>query len=165
MSAGMVNNIALLASNEAVTKPYYTLIIIVILMFAMIFIQRMFNMYTYKYSIMTTCFMIFAVSLFIISTILSTLKIDDAGGHIQRFNNIFNSTGSRSFLIVISLMMYVIFVYETPTYDSNLPHHLLDTVLLGHNKYISNRMVGIFLIVLFGLITAYTVYVTTRDKS
>lgn len=164
MSAGMVNDIALLTSNEAVTKPYYTLIIIVVLMFAMIFIQRMFNMYTDKYSIITTCFMIFVISLFIISTILNTLKINDAGGHINRFNNIFNSTGSRNFLIVISLLMYVIFIYETPTYDSNLPHHLLDKAMLGHNAYISNRMVGIFLIVFFGLVTAYTVYVTTRDN-
>jgi len=164
MSAGMVNNIVQLASNEAVTKPYYTLIIIIVLMFAMIFLQRMLNMYTYNYSIITTCFMIFVISLFIISTILNSLKIDDTSGHIERFNNIFNSSGSRNFLIVISLLMYVIFIYETPTYDSNLPHHLLDKVTLGHNSYISNRMVGILLIVIFGLMTAYTVFVTTRDE-
>lgn len=165
MSAGMINDIVQLTSNEAVTKPYYTLIIIVTLMFAMIFIQRMFNMYTYNYTVITTCFMIFVISLFIISTILNTLKINDAGGHIKRFNNIFNSSGSRNFLIVISLLMYVIFVYETPTYDSNLPHHLLDKALFGHNAYISNRMVGIWLIIFFGLMTAYTIYVTTREEN
>jgi hypothetical protein len=164
MSAGMINDIALLTSKEAVTKPHYTLIIIVVIMFAMIFMQRMFNMYTYKYSVITTCFMIFVISLFIISTILDNLNIKDTGGHIERFNKIFNSAGSRNFLIVISLLMYVIFIYETPTYDSNLPHHLLDKALLGHNAYISNRMVGIWLIVFFGLMTAYTVYVTTREE-
>lgn len=163
MPIGMINNITQLMSKEAITKPYYTLIAIIILMFIMIFTQRIFNMNKYNYSIITTCVMILIVSLFIISTILNTLHINDTNYHIERYNNIFNSSGSRNFLVVISLIFSIIFIYETPQYGNNLPHKIVDDVTFGNNKYISNRMVGIWLIVFFGLVTGYTVFVTTRD--
>jgi hypothetical protein len=159
-------------SNVEVGNTYWRLVlafpICVCLLrsiFLILFSQRMLGIETSYYSIPITLFFILMLTVIITSTILDVLKIEDSAGHIDRFNNIFNSPGSRNFLAIISFLLFVIFVYEVPEYNNSQPHHLIDKIFFGHNNFISNRLVGILLVVIFGLFTGYTVYVTTRDIS
>lgn len=165
MPAGIIGSIANIESTSAITKPHYTLFILVILIFLILFSQRMLGLDTGYYHIPVTLFFLLMISIIITSTILQTLKIDDSTGHIKTFNNIFNSPSSRNFLAIITFLFFVMFVYEIPEYDNSQPHPLVDKILFGHNNFLANRTVGVFLIIIFGLFTGYTVYVTTRDGS
>ena len=162
MPSGIISNIANLQTSAAVTQPHYTLFLIVIMIFFILFSQRLFSVGNTNYDIFVTIFLLVTISVVIISTIFEVLNIDDKGGHIKRFNNIFNSPGSRNFLAVISFLMFVIFIYETPEYDNNLQHHITDKIFFGYNNYLSNRMVGVLLLMIFGMFTGYTIYSTTR---
>lgn len=163
MPAGIIGNIANMKSSAAVTQPHYTLFLIVIFIFFILFSQRMFGIESSYYNIPVTLFFILMLAVIIASTLLQVLKIEDSDGHIKRFNNIFNSPGSRNFLAIISFLLFVIFVYEIPEYDNSQPHHITDKIFMGHNNFLSNRMVGALLIIIFGLFTGYSIYVTTRD--
>jgi len=77
----------------------------------------------------------------------------------------FNSPGSRNFIAVVALLLFVMFIYEVPEYGTSDPYHSLDVVLMGHNGILSNRTAGIILIFVFGIFTAYTIYATTHETN
>jgi hypothetical protein len=165
MPGGVVNNIANLQSNTAITKPYYTLFILVVMMFCILFSQRMLGIDSSYYSIPITLCFIIIFGIIITSTLLHVLKIKDENNYIENFNDTFNSPGSRNFLAIIAFVFFIMFVYEIPDYDNNRPHGLIDKITFGYNNLISNRFVGIILIIIISIFNGYAIYLTTRDGS
>lgn len=156
-------NVTNIISKVAITQPHFIFLFIIIIMIATIFSQRMFNI-TNQYSMLIiTLFLVMIIFPVIMSTVFHQLNINDASGHIENFNVIFNSPSSKNCIAIICLLFYIMFVYELPMYDNNAPHSIIDKLTFGHNKYFSNRTVGILAIIAVSLFTCFTVMVTTRE--
>ncbi len=163
MPAGTVYNILNMTSKFATNKPHYFLIGIVLAMILIIYSRRLFQIKWKYYPMLVTSFALILMSVIILSTFLQVLQIKDPYGYIDSFNSVFNSPGGRNFFAIILLLLFVIYLYELPQYDNNNPNVVLDKIMRGKNNYISNRTVGIVLIFLFGIFTAYTVMLTTNE--
>jgi hypothetical protein len=162
MDSNTIHNITNVSSKYAKTKPQYYLVFVIVLIFFIVYSQRLFSIQRPDYSVfMTTC-VIIIISFIIISTFLAILEVKDPNGYIESFSSIFNSSGSRTFLAIILLVLFIIFVYETPKYGNNDPNETLNLLMLGHNTYVSNREMGIILILFFGILTAYTAMTITE---
>lgn len=169
MPAGIINDIANIFSKEAASKPYYTLFLIVIIIFITIYSQRILNIKSNYYSLFSTIIILSVISLIIASTFLHMLNIklkhEKYNSYVENFNHIFNSAGSRNFLLIFSFLLFVMFVYESPEFDNENPHFMTDKFMFGYNGILSNRTYGLLLLIFFGLATAYTVYVTTNENN
>jgi hypothetical protein len=166
MAGGTIYNIANITdvtSKYARTKPHYYLIAVILLIFFIVYSQRIFGITRPDYSVFMTVCVIILISFIIIMTFLYVLEIRDPEGYIESFSNVFNSSGGRTFLAIILLVLFIIFVYETPTYGNNNPNETLNILTFGHNTYISNRTYGIILIVIFGTFTAYVATTMTNE--
>lgn len=147
-----VNNIVNLTKTKITNKPHLTLILIILMFFTLIFLNRLFGVNMLG----TTILILGLFTLIISSTILRTKS---------ELNELFNSISSRNFMAIFLLVFFIIYVYEDPFYDSSKPNQLFDKLTNNHNKYISNRTVGLISLISFSIITAYTVYLTTRTNS
>lgn len=150
------------ASEQATSKPQYVLILITIVIITLIYSQRLFNINNPHYNTLISCFLMAIMSIIILSTFLNVLKITDSQ-HVNNFNEIFNSPGSRNYFAVFVLLLFIMFVYELPVYDNNNPHVLIDKLTFGHNKFISNKLLGLLLIISFCITTGYVIHSTTRE--
>ena len=159
---GLGTVISNFASEQARSKPQWILIVIVIAMVLLIYSQRLLGIANPYYSTYVACFLLLIVSIILLSTFLSVLNITD-NVHVDNFNYIFNSPGSKNFFAVFLLLLFVMFVYEIPMYDNNNPHAIMDKLLFGYNSVFSNRLIGILLIFGFGISTAYMIHSTTRE--
>ena len=163
MPGGVVNNIANATSKFATTRPHYFLIGMVILIMIILYSERMFGIKWEQYSIFVTVFVLMLMGVVILATFLHVLQIHDSNGYIEAFSNIFNSSGGRNFLAILSLILFVVFICEVPEYGNANPYPLLDKITFGNNKLISNRTVGILTIFIFTILTGYTVMSTTKE--
>lgn len=155
--------LSLISSESTSLKlQNYILILIFILLVFMIFSQRIFNINSQYYILIATLVITLTMS-FIIFSILSTDTKLVNNTFLKFINSIFDNPSSRNFLSIVSLILFVILVYELTDYDNNKPHYLLDKIMFGHNNYISNRTGGIMIIFVFSLLIAYTVMTTTKN--
>lgn len=149
-------------SKKAVSEPSYALILIFCLLVFAIFSQRAFDIKS-QYYILIATLLILLVMLFIIASLFASQPQLLDNNIFVAINNMFDSSSSRNFLSVVSLIMFVMLVYELAEYDNNDPHLFLDKILLGKNNYISNRTSGIMLVLGFSLFVSYTIMKTTRQ--
>lgn len=165
MPGGSVGSIINVTSKFATTQPHYFLIAVVIIILIIIYSQRMFNITWPQYSVIVTTFVLALMSIIILATFLHVLKIHDSAGYVESFSNIFNSVGGRNFIAILSLVLFILFICESPEYGNNNPYATLDKITFGNNNWISNRTVGIITIFSFTIMTAYTVMTTTRSAT
>lgn len=162
MPAGAINALENI-TEHAKPKPYLILIFLVIAVFFAIYSQRLFNIHSGYYNLFIIIIILGLISIVLTSTVVHNFKLN-RNEFLEYFSNIFNSTSSRNFLILFSFLLFVMFIYETAEYNNNHAHHLIDKVFFGHNNYISNRTYGLLLIIIFGIYTGYSIYITTNDK-
>jgi len=162
---GGINSIVNATSEFAITQPHYFLIAMVLIIFIILYSQRVLDIKAKQYLIFVTIFIIMLMSVIILATFLHVLQIHDSNGYIESFSNIFNSAGGRNFLAILSLVLFVIFICEAPEYGNNNPYKTLDKITFGNNNYISNRTVGILTIIFFTILTAYAVMTTTNEST
>jgi hypothetical protein len=153
MPGAMIINLSNMTSKYATTKPHYTLIALVFLIIFLIFAERFINLNN----------LVSVIVLLLIFSIIIGFIFLDAHGQYEEINKIFNSSGGKNFVALFLLVFFIIFIYEYGVYGNNDRYALLDKLTFGHNKYVSNRFVGITAIFLFATVTAYTIYTTTRD--
>lgn len=139
----------------------YILILIFLALIFTIFSQRIFYVESPYYIICATLVIIFIMSFVIFSILAVDTKLENNGFFIFS-DSIFNNPSSRNFLSIMSLILFIMLVYELVEYDNNNPHYMLDRLMFGHNNYISNRFGGVALIFVFSLFIAYTVMTTTK---
>lgn len=163
MPAGIVNSFVNATSQFAMTKPHYFLIGIVGIIIIILYSQRVLKITADNYIVIITLLILILMSIIILATVLHVLQIRDSNNHIASFSNIFNSVGGRNFLAILSLVMFVVFICEAPEYGNNNPYPILDKITLGNNNIISNRTVGIALIFIFTVLTAYAVMMTSNE--
>jgi len=158
----LVTSLSNYAGEQAQSKPQRILILIMLVVIFVLYSQRLFGIENTYYTTFVACFMVAVISIVILSTFLSVLAMTD-NQHVKNFNNIFNSPGSKNFFAVIVLLLFVMFVYELPMYDSRQPHSILDRIMFGYNRYFSNKTIGLVLIFGFAITTAYFIHSTTRE--
>lgn len=158
---GLGTAISSFATEQARSKPQRILILIVIVIVFILYSQRLLGIEDPYYGIFVVCFMMVVASIIILSTFLSILNVTD-NKHVDNFNNIFNSTGSKNFFAIFVLVLFIMFVYEVPMYSNSRSHSIMDKVLFGYNGIFSNRVIGMLLIFAFCITTGYIVYSTTR---
>lgn len=147
MPGGIITNLTNLTSHNAINHPQYTLIALILTFVLLILADRLFGLNVY---------IVVSILLLIFSVIIaSTLTNAD-----KPFNALFNSSSSKNFMSVFLLVFFIIFVYENPDYDNDNPHPLY--VKIGM-PFITTKMVAMSLILSFSLVTAYTIYLTTRE--
>lgn len=151
MPGGIVNNLDNLFSSHVINRPYITLFFVVFLIILLIFGDRLLG-FSYAYSVYI---LIGLFSIIIATTIFQ---------HNVSLTDLFHSTSSRNFMSVMLLIFFIMFVYEDPEYSNNELNKMANILTFGNNKHITNRMVGIGVIITFSLVTAYTIYLTTREK-
>lgn len=151
------------ASDQAISKPQNILLLIVMLIFIMLYSQRLFDIRYKYYNVIVACMLIVVISIVILSTFVNILKIGK-NREMMILNHVFNSPGSDNFFSVLLLVLYIIYIYELPYYDTDNPSAIVNKLTLGHNKYISNRLVGILFIFGFSISTGYMIYATTRES-
>lgn len=163
MPAGFATNLS--NFRNIVSKRQHIIIMLVFLvMLFLVFAKRIFRSETYtSLPIITLCFLMI-ITIIIASSFTQALK----EGHKKHasadtFASLFNSPGSKNFIATIALMLFIAFIYETSEYGNNEPYTLLDKITMGRNNYISNRLVGFFLIITLGLFSAYTIYSTSVE--
>lgn len=149
-------------SKAARTEPNYILIIIFCLLVCAIFSERVFGIKSQYYIIFPTILILMVMAFITLSIFSSDPKLID-NHFFGTINNIFDNPSSRNFLSVVALILFVIFVYEIAEYDNNNPHHIIDKIMFGKNNYISNRTGGLVMILMFSLLTSYTIMKTTRE--
>lgn len=150
-------------SKTATTQPSYILILIFCLLIFGIFSQRIFNIQS-PYYILIATIIVLGVMLFVILSVFASAPMLSDNNILISLNSVFDNPSSRNFLSVISLILFVMLVYELEYYDNDRPQGFLNKVLFGHNNYISNRSWGLMLILIVSLITSYTVMLTTKEK-
>ncbi len=162
MPAGVINNLDTIEKSSYLRNKY-VLIIFCLIMFFILFSKRIFNIQDPNFIIYVTAIVIGLFIVIILSTFLDVAGYSSYN-YLGKFNKLFNSPASRNFLAIITLVFFVIFVYEAPNYGNNNQHHLIDVLTFHNNKYISNRTAGMLLIMSFTILTAYTIYLTTKDS-
>jgi len=162
MPAGAINALDNITASKAKPKPYVILIFLVLLIFILIYSQRLLNIESEYYNLFIVMSILILTSFVLASTIVHNFKITHNDG-LEYLSNIFNSTPSRNFMILFSFLLFVMFIYESSEYENNDRYVLLDKMLGGNNHYISNRSYGLLLIVIFGIYTGYSIYVTTNE--
>lgn len=149
-------------SKTAKTEPSYVLILIFWLLIFFVFSQRIFNVKSQYYILLATI-LILLLMIFMTGSIFSSdPKLLD-NNFLSSINNIFDNPSSRNFISVISLILYIMLIYELANYDNNDPQQVLDKMMFGKNNYISNRTSGLLVIFGFGTFVAYTIMKTTRQ--
>jgi hypothetical protein len=149
-------------SKASRTHPSYMLILTFLLLLFAMFSQRIFGITSQYYIIFATVIILSVMILITLSIFSSEPKLIE-NNFLESINTIFDSPSSRNFLSVVALVLFIILVYELVEYDNNDPHYVLDKIMFGKNKYISNRTSGILLIFFFSLLTSYTIMTTTRE--
>jgi len=156
-------NLALinLWSKAARTEPSYILILIFCSLMFTIFSQRILNIQSQYYILLATT-LIFILMIFVMSSIFaSDSKLVD-NHFLNGINQIFDNPSSRNFLSVVSLVLFIMLIYELVIYDNNNPQPLLDKITFGQNKYISNRTSGLLIVIGTAILVSYTIMKTTR---
>jgi len=155
--------VSLLSSESTALKlqNYILMLLFIVLIFVM-FSQRIFNIQSQYYIIVSTLIITFLMSFIICSIISVDTKLVN-NTFLKFVSSIFDNPSSRNFLSIVSLILFVMLVYELTEYDNNKPHYFLDKIMFGHNNYISNRTGGILIIFTFTLLVAYTVMTTTKE--
>ena len=149
------------ASHPLNIQNYILILVFIVLVFIM-FSQRIFNIQSQHYILVASLITTITMAFIICSIISTDTKIAN-NQYLQFINSIFDNPGSRNFLSIVSLILFVIFVYELVEYDNNDPQYIIDKITFGNNKYISNRTMGILLILIFSLFVSYTVMTTTKE--
>lgn len=162
MVNGIIQNLLNLNSKVSVTEPHYGLYLLYSLVFFMLFSKRIFGINDGRFDVILTLFILFMVSFVFIATVVVVLEKENISTNVKRFSSVFNSPESRNFFAIIVLILYIIFIYEIEENNNNQSYYLIDTITMGNNKYISNKMVGIVTIFVIGFIYAFTVFRTTR---
>lgn len=142
-------------------QNYIMFLVFIVLVF-IIFSQRLFGIQTPYYLLVAAIIITITMSFVICSIISTDTKIAD-NQYLQFINSVFDNPGSRNFLAIVSLILFVIFVYELTDYDNNSRQAIIDTITFGNNRYISNRTFGLLLIVFFSVFVAYSVMTTTKE--
>lgn len=166
MPGASVYNILNVISKYAKTKPQYFLILFTICLTLVIFLKKIIMIDKKKYFMIALPVIIALGSLMILSTFFYALGIQDNMGYISSLNSVFNSQGSRNFIAIILLILFIIFVYEFPIYGDDQPHLLFKKITdqLGLDPIITNKTAGIIIILFFGLFTAYGIMITTNQS-
>lgn len=162
MPAGIINALDNITKSHKKPKPYVILIILVIAIFALIYSQRIMGIHSGYYNLFVIMIILVIISLIIASTVVHNFKLT-RNEYLEYLSHMFNSTASRNFLIVFSFLLFVMFIYEAAEYENNHRHALTDKILFSHNTFLSNRLYGLLLIIIFGIYTGYTIYMTTDD--
>jgi len=165
MPGSSVYNISNLLSKYAKTKPHYYLLIIILIIILTIFSKRIFGLSLETYYSISASVVLAIGFVFLMSTFLYVYEIKDSGGYIEGVNNLFNSQGGKNFITIIILLLFVIYIYEFPMYGNNEPHafSMKVTDQLGRPPLISNKFMGIFMIFVFGIFTAYSMMITSNE--
>ena len=150
-----------LFSKESSTVPSFFLIMIFCILILSVFSQRIFNVKSQYFTIIQTTIILLLMLLVIMSLFVKDTKLMD-NQFMMSIDSSFNNPSSRNFISVITLILFIILIYELTEYDNNNPNPLIDKLMFGYNNYISNRFVGISLIIGFGIIIGYTVATMTR---
>lgn len=143
-------------------RPYYVLVIIFILIIIIIYSERIMQIQNDIFYVTQICILTIISFITILSIIVNNIDYG-TNKYLDAFSNTFNSVSSKNFIAVTSLVLFVIFIYEVPKYDNNDPNPGIDTALFGHNKYISNKLLGLLIIMFFTLYVSVTIYLTTID--
>lgn len=163
MPAGAINALdSITGTHSRKPKPYIILILLVIGIFVIIYSQRLLGIRSGYYNLFVILILLAMISVVISSTLVHNFDFN-RNEYLEYFNHLFNSTPSRNFLLLFSYLLFVMFIYETAEYANNNKYEPLDKVLIGNNKFLSNRTYGLILIIIFGTYTGYSIYVTTND--
>jgi hypothetical protein len=155
--------VSLMSSESTALKMQnYILMFIFFALIFLMFSQRIFNIQSQYYILIVTLIITLLMSFIICSIISVDTKLVN-NTYLNFINSIFDNPSSRNFLSIVSLILFVILVYELTEYDNNKPHYFLDKLMFGHNNYISNRTGGIMTIFVFTLLISYTVMTTTKE--
>lgn len=153
-----------LRSKIKVEEPHYILVLFYLFLFFIIFFNRIFGIQSRKSLLVLTMLVIFMMCLILVAIVIRTLRKDKADARSIFFSDIFDSAPSRNFFTVISFMFYIIFSYEMLDFSDHNPNPIVDTVTLGHNQYISNKLFRILFVIFLGLFFGYTIYKTTSTQ-
>jgi hypothetical protein len=157
---GSIGNLDTLYFSK-IRKTRYIMLFIAMILFTLIFSQRIFNIQSDEYIIYVT-----SLILMVFATIIASgYFTNNTNSYLSTYNNIFNSPKSRNYLSVIALVLFIIFIYEIPEYDNNEPNYFVNLFTFNNNKYISNRFMGMSLIIIFTIYAAHTIYLTTKEIS
>ncbi len=155
--------VSLMSSESTALKiqNYVLMLIFFVLIFVM-FSQRILNIQSEYYMIVATLIILLIMSFIICSIISIDTKLVN-NTFLQFINSIFDNPSSRNFLSIVSLILFVILIYELMENDNNKPHYFLDKLTFGHNNYISNRLGAIMIIFTYTLVVSYTIMTTTKE--
>jgi len=162
MPAGIINALDNITKSHKKPKPYIILIMLVIAIFVLIYSQRILGIHSGYYNLVIIVIILIIISLIMASTIVHNFQLTH-NEYLEYLSHMFNSTSSRNFLIIFSFLLFVMFIYESAEYENNHRHALTDKIFFGHNTFLSNRLYGLLLIIIFGIYTGYTIYMTTDD--
>ncbi|ARF10311.1 hypothetical protein Hokovirus_1_190 [Hokovirus HKV1] len=146
--------------NTKKIKPYYILIIIFMVIIIIIFSGRIFNIKNKYYYIFELFVLLLISSIIILSIIIKNI---DYGTNIylDAFSDTFNTRGSRNFFAIVSLILFIMYIYEVPLYNNNDRSSIFNAITLNNNNYVSNKSVGLFWIIIFTLYISVSVYLST----
>ncbi len=155
--------VSLMSSESTALKiqNYVLMLIFFVLVFVM-FSQRILGIQSEYYMIIATLIITLIMSFIICSIISIDTKLVN-NTFLQFINSIFDNPSSRNFLSIVSLILFVILIYELTENDNNKPHYFMDKLMFGHNNYISNRLGGIMIIFTYTLVVSYTIMTTTKE--
>jgi len=150
--------------NSVTKRSDFIIILMFIVMFLLIYLKRMIGSDSdFILLAVTVCFVVI-MAVVIGSTFTQVLKEGHrAHPRADTFAYIFNSPASKNFIAIMALILFIIFVYEIPEYENSKPHNVVDAMLFGNNSLISNRTMGVILLVMFSLFSGYVIYATTIE--
>jgi len=141
------------------TNPYYFTLFLFLLIFLLIYAERIFGFQEDIYHYAMSGLLI-AVSLFII-VLTITYNFGVKNKTINTLDSMINSSSSKNVIALFIFLFFVIYIYEIALYDNNYPYRPLDIITFGNNEYVSNRSMGIMLIIFMGLLTGYTISINS----
>jgi len=153
MPAGLIVNVNSLIQSKHSKR--FALVTIVITLIVLIYLQRILGITNVNFPLYVTAFILILFAGIIFSNI-SVLK-GSTNFYLKNVNEIFNSDNSRKFIAVFALALFIFYVYEIPEYNNQNPHKLTNLLTFGHNTFLSNRMAGVLILMVFVIFTSFVV--------
>ncbi len=160
---------------EIFVKYAYVFIIAIFgLVIFLIFSERIFKIKdNNRYNLFMNFAIIGLVSIIILSTLINSYNIStdwdpnySISGSITSSSSfyvkMFNTIASKNMILFYGCVLYILYLNNTESFDNDFPHPMMDKIGLG--KYLSNRSVGLIMLLTTIFVTARALHSSTTHS-
>ncbi|AYV79217.1 MAG: hypothetical protein Faunusvirus5_26 [Faunusvirus sp.] len=134
----------------------------VLIIFTIIFAERIKNRHDEHYKLSPNFNLLMNIILLLIvmlPMILYTIMeaIGSHNGFVELVSGLFGSKASKNFLVIISYLVFIFYIFECVDYQNNEPNAFLGRIGA------SNRTVGLIVLIGLSLFYAYSVFQISKE--